>query len=52
MTVWRDFLINDFYFPVEDYAKLRTFYGNFERKDHGSVVLKRTSEEKASMENH
>ncbi len=49
VTVWRDLAIADFYFPLQDYPELRSFYAGFERKDHDSVVLKRSSTEKASV---
>ncbi len=50
VTIWRDFLIGEFYYPLDSYPQLREFYSNFERKDHSSIVLKRTSQEKASVE--
>ena len=44
VTVRRDFILGDVFFPATDYPQLRTFYNDFEHKDHGSIVLKRTSE--------
>jgi hypothetical protein len=44
ITVRRDFILGEFYFLLKDYPALRTFYSDFERKDHGSVVLKRSTE--------
>jgi hypothetical protein len=44
VTVRRDLILGDVYFPVAEYPQLRTFYNDFEHKDHGSVVLKRSSE--------
>ncbi len=41
VTVRRDLVLGDLYFPVKDYPELRTFYNDFEHRDHGSVVLKR-----------
>lgn len=48
ITVWRDLFIGEFLFPLDEYPQLRSFYSSFERKDHGSVVLKRTSHENAA----
>ena len=50
VTVWRDFVIADFYFPLAEYNDLRGFYSTMEQKDHNSIVLKRTSVEKASVQ--
>ena len=47
MTVRRDLVLGDLYFPVKDYPDLRAFYNDFEHKDHGSVVLKRSTENAA-----
>lgn len=44
ITVRRDLVLGDVYFAPEDYAGLRTFYNDFEGKDHGSIVLKRTGQ--------
>ena len=44
ITVRRDLILGDVYFPVADYPQLRTFYNDFEHKDHGSIVLKRSAE--------
>ena len=44
ITVWRDLLYGEIYYPPEQYAELRSFYNDFERKDHGSIVLKRTGD--------
>ena len=44
VTIRRDLILGDLYFPVSDYPQLRTFYNDFEHKDHGSLVLKRTAE--------
>lgn len=52
VTVWRDYTLGEFYFPLEDFPDLRTFYNDFERKDHSSVVLKHTGEQKASVDSH
>ena len=42
VTVWRDLTFGEIYYPLAEYPELRTFYNNFERKDHASIVLKRT----------
>jgi hypothetical protein len=47
--VRRDLVVGDVIFLVKDYPELRAFYKDFESKDHGSVVLKRSAE-KASLE--
>jgi transglutaminase-like putative cysteine protease len=44
ITLQRNMILGDLYFPLTDYPGLRTFYNDFEHKDHGSVVLKRTSD--------
>ncbi len=44
ITIRRDLIMGEVYFPTEDYAELRTFYSNCEQQDHGSVVLKRTTQ--------
>ena len=44
VTVRRDLIVGDIFFPVETYTELRTFYNDLEQKDHGSVVLKRVSD--------
>ncbi len=41
VTLRRDLILGDVYFPLEQYEGLRTFYSDFEQKDHGSIVLKR-----------
>ncbi len=43
ITVWRDLMVGEVYYPLDEYADLRKFYSDFERKDHASIVLKRTS---------
>lgn len=50
VTIWRDLLIGEFYFPLEDYPQLRSFYSSFERKDHTSVVLKQVTNESAEVQ--
>ncbi len=50
ITVWRDLMLGEIYYPLELYPELRKFYGEFERKDHGSIVLKRAGTEKAAVE--
>ena len=50
VTVWRDFSMGEFYFPLADFPNLRTFYATLERKDHSSVVLKRAASEKAEVQ--
>ena len=49
ITLRRDLTVGDMYFPLKDYPELRTFYNDFEAKDHGSIVLKRSTE-KAELE--
>ncbi|WP_052313402.1 DUF3857 domain-containing protein [Terriglobus roseus] len=49
ITLRRDLTMGDMYFPLTEYQGLRTFYGDFEAKDHGSIVLKRPTE-KAAIE--
>ena len=49
-TARRDLVIGDFYFPVETFSDLRTFYVQFQQKDRASVVLKRTASEKAALQ--
>jgi hypothetical protein len=49
VTVRRDLLMGELYFPLKDYPELRTFYSDLEAKDHGSVVVKRSAEN-ASLE--
>jgi transglutaminase-like putative cysteine protease len=44
VTLRRDFILADLYYPLADYPAFRAFYGDFEHKDHNSVVLKRTNE--------
>ena len=44
VTIRRDLLMGDLYFPLKDYAELRTFYNDFEHKDHASIVIKRLSD--------
>ena len=44
ITIRRDLVLGDLYYPATDYPQLREFYNDFERKDHGSVVLKRSSD--------
>lgn len=44
ITVRRDLVLGEIYFPIKDYPALRTFYNDLERKDHDSVVLKRTEQ--------
>ena len=44
VTIRRDLILGDLYFPLADYPQLRTFYNDFEHKDHSSVVLKRSAE--------
>ena len=41
ITLRRDFVMGDIYFPHDDYAGLRAFYSDFEAKDHSNVVIKR-----------
>ena len=48
ITVRRDLVLGDLYFPPEDYPRLRAFYNDFEHKDHGSIALKRTSDTAAA----
>ena len=48
ITLRRDLILGDIYYPIKDYPALRTFYSEFERKDHGSVVLKRSNETAAN----
>lgn len=43
ITVRRDFIMGEIYFPHEDYGELRKFYGDFEAKDHSNVILKRNA---------
>jgi hypothetical protein len=43
ITMRRNLVIGDLYYPLKDYAEFRTFYNDFEHKDHGSVVLKRST---------
>lgn len=43
ITVWRDLTFGEIYYPVADYPDLRKFYGDFQRQDHASIVLKRTA---------
>jgi hypothetical protein len=42
ITLRRDFIMGDIYFPHDKYADLRKFYNDFETLDHTSVILKRT----------
>ena len=49
ITLRRDLTVGDMYFPLKDYPELRTFYNDVEAKDHGSIVLKRSTE-KAELE--
>ncbi len=44
ITVWRDLMVGEIYYPLEEYADLRKFYADFEHKDHASIVLKRMSQ--------
>jgi transglutaminase-like putative cysteine protease len=44
ITLQRDMILGDLYFPLTEYPGLRTFYNDFEHKDHGSVVLKHASD--------
>jgi hypothetical protein len=44
ITLRRDMVLGDLYYPLKDYPELRAFYNNFEHRDHGSVVLKRSTE--------
>jgi hypothetical protein len=48
-TARRDFACNTIMIPQTDYAKLRTFYSQFEAKDQESVVLKQVSAQAAAM---
>ncbi len=41
VTVWRDLMFGEIYYPLDEYPDLRKFYRDFEHKDHGSIVLKR-----------
>lgn len=41
ITLRRDFIMGDIYFPHEQYAELRTFYNDLEAKDHSNVIIKR-----------
>ena len=50
ITVWRDLVIADIFFPLETYPDLRKFYTSFEQNDHTSIVFKRTPTEKASTQ--
>ena len=42
VTVWRDLMFGEIYYPLEEYPEFRKFYSDFEHKDHMSIVLKRT----------
>ncbi|WP_047490145.1 DUF3857 and transglutaminase domain-containing protein [Terriglobus sp. TAA 43] len=42
ITLRRDFIMGDIYFPNDKYKELRTFYNDFEAKDHSNVVIKRS----------
>lgn len=42
ITLRRDFIMGDIYFPNDKYKELRAFYNDFEAKDHSSVVIKRS----------
>ncbi|MGI4853021.1 MAG: DUF3857 domain-containing protein [Janthinobacterium lividum] len=44
ITIRRDLILGDMYFPLEDYAAVRSFYNDFEQKDHGAIVIKRTAD--------
>ena len=44
ITMRRDLILGDLYFPIKDYPELRTFYNELERRDHDSVVLKRSTQ--------
>ena len=44
ITIRRDLVLGELYYPATDYPQLREFYNDFEHKDHSSIVLKRTSE--------
>ena len=50
VTVWRNFTMGDFYFPLAEYKDLRDFYSSMEQKDHNSVILKRSASQKASLD--
>jgi hypothetical protein len=39
-TVYRNLLIGDIVFPVDQFPGLRAFYSKFETKDQEPVVLK------------
>lgn len=41
ITLRRDFIMGDIYFPHDKYSDLRKFYNDFEAKDHSNVILKR-----------
>ena len=43
ITVRRDFVIGNVFYPAADYSGLRDFYTRLERKDHETVVLKASS---------
>ena len=43
VTVWRDLMLGEIYYPLDEYPELRKFYADFEHKDHASIVLKRTA---------
>jgi hypothetical protein len=47
VTVRRDLIMGEIFFPLDQYPKVRTFYSDFEGKDHASVVLKGTSQSAA-----
>jgi hypothetical protein len=39
VTIRREYVRGDFFFPTKDYNELRTFYNQFETKDQESIVL-------------
>jgi hypothetical protein len=40
VTVYRNLLIGDIVFPVNQFPELRAFYNKFETKDQEPIVLK------------
>ena len=49
ITIRRDLVMGELYFPLKDYPELRTFYNTFETKDHATVVLKRPTQTASSQ---
>jgi len=45
ITVHRNYLFNDALIPASKYAELRTFYSQFETRDHDGLVLKTTTKD-------